>query len=213
MNEILAFTAKRIKPCPSTLLITPTQTILRTVRSELKEIGQELTQLQLIADSIPLYTSEKFSVLGPVIGMNAVNLALQPLLVERINEVYLISVAGSNNTNFSIGQILQGASFSKENGESYHCNSKFKEFQSADILSVNDPYSENGNFDAYDLVDMEAAEIAKLCFKYGKKFCSLFCISDAWQSKEKKWASGFSTKELNLSLKQASRFILEIIKT
>lgn len=205
MNDILKYTSSKIKPCPSTLIITPTQTMLRLVRDELTKSGQKLTQLQLIADCIALHTCEKVSVLGPVVGISAINLSLAPLLQERIETVYLVSVAGSKN--FAIGDILQGKKFKIQAGDSYQANTELDNFKSVDVLTVNDPYQDNPSLADTDIIEMEAAEVARLCLKYNKKFYSLFCVSDNWQNNNN-WQQGFSSDKFMMSLKELVKIIV-----
>lgn len=202
MNEILKFTAQKIKPCPSTLIITPTQTILRLTREELSKKNQKLTQLQLIADCIPFHTSEKISVLGPVVGRSAINLALAPLLENQIKNVILLSIAGTNK--LEIGQIVQATECITESGNSYLLKTEIENIKETKVLTVDNPYVETADFNSCDIIDMEISEIARLCLGKSISFINLFCISDKWANDN--WQKGFS----NLEFKNQLNKVIEI---
>lgn len=192
MNEILRFATSRIKPCPSKLIITPTQTILRTLREALKSKNEELSQLQLIADSIPLHVSKSYSVLGPVIGKAAIYAALEPLIKAGINKVHLLSVAGAKT--LQIGEIVHPNNFK-------FINCLDTESSELTVLTVDNPYLESESFfETYNcnLIDMEGAAIAEVCKKYSINFTSSFCISDTWNET---WKHGFKDKNFQDSLK------------
>ena len=199
MNKILEFASKRIKPCPSKVIITPTQTILRILREELSKADQKLTQQQLVADSIALHTCESVSVLGPVPGSAAINLALEPLLCRTIDEVYLLSICAAFGGKFKIGQIVHPDSFISSTEGAL----KVGKTDSIRILSVDNPYDENFNyFEKFQcsLIDMEAYTVHSLCMKYNKKFTATFCVSDIWNEGDL-WNNGFANKDFQDSLR------------
>lgn len=107
-------------------VVTPTQTMHRLVYEELRSLFPRNTKTQpfkkkLLADSIPLLTCSKMSLLGPVLGAPAAVLGCESLIHSGVSSLILVGTAGGllpTNDSLNVGDIVFPRSSLGEDGTS-----------------------------------------------------------------------------------------------
>lgn len=77
------------------IIVAPTQTFRTAISKSLRALGiEELTQLSLVANSLPIWGAPNLLVLSPALGAPAVRLGLNYLSILNPRRVVLVGTAG-----------------------------------------------------------------------------------------------------------------------